>query len=242
MILFFLILLFHLIFMVETYNCTECKIGSKCFKKLFPLELEFINTKKAQIFYSKGENICKQGAFASSVMYVSDGLVKLYLENNNKKITNIRLINSSNFIGLSSIFGENIFNYSVVALKDTNICLIDKEGLKKLIEGNGAFASSLIKRYCENETYLFEKFRSISYKQMNGRLADALLYLSSNELQGDNVFSYINRKDIADFACISKESTVGLLTEFKNEGIIDVNGKDIKIIKPDILKNISKTG
>jgi CRP/FNR family transcriptional regulator, polysaccharide utilization system transcription regulator len=228
--------------MADFYNCTNCKIGSNCFKKLVPLELEFINKKKAQITYTKGENICKQGAFASSVLYISDGLVKLYLENHNKKITNIQILKSSDFIGLSSIFGDNIYNYSVIALKDTDICLIEKEGLKELLENNGSFASSLIRRYCENESYLFEKFRSISYKQMNGRLADVLLYLSSEKLKKEQVFGYINRKDIADFACISKESTVKLLTEFKNEGIIDVDGKDIFIKKPDTLKNISKRG
>lgn len=228
--------------MPDSNNCNDCKIGSNCFKKLIPLELEFINKKKIQVTYSKGENICKQGAFASSVLYISNGLVKQYLENYNKKNTNIRILKSSDFIGLSSIFGDNIYNYSIIALKDTDICLIEKEALKELLENNGSFASSLIKKYCEKESHLLEKFRSISYKQMNGRLADVLLYLSSEDLKEEQVFHYINRKDIADFACMSKESTVMHLTEFKNDGIIDINGKDITIKKPDVLKSISKRG
>jgi CRP-like cAMP-binding protein len=227
---------------VESYNCTDCKIGSNCFKKLYPLELEFINKKKVQIQYSKGENICKQGAFASSVLYISNGLVKLYLENFNKKITNIQILGASDFIGLSSIYGENIYNYSVVALKETEICIIEKEALKELIEKNGAFASSLIKKYCKDESYLFERIRSLSYKQMNGRLADVLLYLTSDLHIEQHVFNYLNRKDIADFACISKESTVKLLNEFNNEGIIHIEGKQITVLKPETLKKISKSG
>lgn len=227
---------------MESFSCNDCKIGSKCFNKLIPLELEFINKKKMQISYSKGENICKQGAFASSVLHISSGLVKLYVENFNKKITNIQILRSTDFIGLSSIYGENIYNYSAIALKETNLCIIEKEALKKLIENNATFAASLIKKYCEDETYLFEKFRSISYKQMHGRLADVLIYLSSEKLSIEQVFQYINRKDIADFACISKESTVKLLTEFKKEGIIDTDGKNISIMKPDLLKSISKRG
>ena len=62
----------------ESINCVDCKNSSKCFKKLIPSELEFINQNKTQILYRKGENICKQGAFASYVLYISDGLVKLY--------------------------------------------------------------------------------------------------------------------------------------------------------------------
>ena len=227
---------------MESNNCKDCKIGSNCFNKLISFELEFINTKKVQINYSKGENICKQGAFASSVLYIKSGLVKLYLENFNKKITNIQILKSTDFIGLSSIYGDNIFNYSVVALKDTDICILEKDAIKKLIEKNGAFASSLIKKYCQEESYLYEKFRSISYKQMNGRLADVLIYLSSQELNKEQIFKYINRKDIADFACISKESTVKLLTEFKNDGIIDIEGKNITVKDHDKLKKISKQG
>lgn len=228
--------------MADSYNCVDCKIGSHCFKKLFPEELDFINQKKTQISYNKGENICKQGAFASYVLYISEGLVKLYVENNGKKFTTIQLLKNGEFIGLSSIYGENIYNYSALALTDVNVCLIEKEAVKKLMEKNAAFASSVIQRYCINERNLFDKIKSISYKQMPGRLADAILYLAAFDYQGGSVFPYLNRKDIADFATISKESTVKLLTAFKNEGLIDLSGKEIQIKRQADLEGISLRG
>jgi CRP-like cAMP-binding protein len=223
-------------------TCLECELGSNCFKKLIPSELEFINQKKIQIRYRKGEILCKQGAFASYVLYISSGLVKLYLENTNNKFTNIKLLKTTDFIGLASIYGENIYNYSVVALKDTDVCLIDKNAIRKLLENNADFASEMIKRYCNSEKHYFNIIKSISYKQMPGRLADTLLNLDSEKLDNESVFKYISRKDIADFACISKESTIRLLTEFKNDGIIDIAGKKIEILNLDKLKEISKFG
>ena len=77
---------------------------------------------------------------------------------------------------------------------------------------------------------------------MNGRLADILLYLSSIKLDNKNVYNFIGRQDIADFACISKESTVKLLTEFKGDGIIEIEGKSIKILDHEKLMSISKRG
>lgn len=225
-----------------TSTCVDCEKVSKCFRKLIPSELEFINQKKIQIQYRKGESLCKQGAFASYVLYISSGLVKLYLENTNNKFTNIKILKSTDFIGLASIYGENIYNYSVVALKETDVCLIDKNAIRKLLENNSEFASEMIKRYCNREKYFFNFIKSISYKQMPGRLADTLLNLSSEEFNNENVFNYITRKDIADFACISKESTIKLLTEFKNEGIIKIDGKNIEILQPDKLKEISRLG
>ncbi len=228
--------------MSSASTCIDCKIGSNCFRKLIPSELEFINQKKTQIRYNKGENICKQGAFASYVLYISNGLVKLYLENTNKKFTNIKILKASDFIGLASIFGDNIYNYSAIALKETDVCLIEKEGIKKLLYNNADFASEMIKRFCNEEKHYFDIIRSISYKQMPGRLADTLLHLDSSQPTNENVFKYITRKDIADFACISKESTIKLLAEFKNDGLINIEGKNIDILDPKKLKEISKTG
>lgn len=226
----------------ESVNCVNCKRSSKCFKQLIPSELEFINQNKTQILYREGENICKQKAFASYVLYISEGLVKLYLESPNSKNINLKILKTSEFIGLSSIYGDNIYNYSTVALKDSVICLIEKESFRKLLIDNGHFASEIIKWHCVNEKQLFNKIQSLGNKQMHGRLADTLMYLSNKNLQEENIFSYLSRKDIAEFAGISTESTVRLLTELKNDNIIDINGKEIKILNLELLKDISRKG
>jgi CRP/FNR family transcriptional regulator len=228
--------------MPEQTNCKDCTISSDCFKTLLDNELDFISNNKTQIQYSKGENLCKQGAFSSSILYINEGLVKVYVENSNKKTTNISILKSQDFIGLSSVFGDNIYNYSAIALKDTQVCLIEKQSFNELLQNNASFGASIIKRYCDRERNLFDKIRSISYKQMNGRLADALLYLSSNKFESENIYKYINRKDIADFACISKESTIKLLNEFDKDGIINLKGKTIEINDLTLLKSISKRG
>jgi len=226
----------------ESINCLDCKNSAKCFKKLIPSELEFISQNKAQILYRKGENICKQGAFASYVLYISDGLVRLYLESPNNKNINLKILKTSEFIGLSSIYGDNIYNYSTVALKDSTICLIEKDSFRKLLTNNGGFASEIIKWYCENEKHLFNKIQSLGNKQMHGRLAGTLLYLNDDSFAHLNLFSTLSRKDIADFSCISLESTVRLLTEWKNEGIISIDGKIIDILDKKRLREIGLRG
>ena len=226
----------------EETNCLDCKKSAKCFQRLIPTELEFINRNKIQISYRKGENICKQSAYASYISYISYGLVKLFLECPDNKNINLRIIKTSEFIGLSSIYGDNIYNYSAKALSDSSVCLIDKAGFKKLLINNGKFASEIIKLYCLYEKHLFDTIKSIGHKQMNGRLADSLLYLSSKEFKDYNVFNYITRKDIAEFSGISLESAVRLLTEFKNEEILRIEGKNIEIIDLGRLKEISRIG
>ena len=77
---------------------------------------------------------------------------------------------------------------------------------------------------------------------MYGRLADALIYLSSEHFKDEDIFSLVTRKDISEFAGLSTETTIRLLNEFKNEGIIKLEGKRIVIINIKSLKKISSCG
>ncbi len=80
------------------------------------------------------------------------------------------------------------------------------------------------------------------YKQMNGRLADALIYLDSLKPEKAEIFQLLSRKDLADFAGISTESAVKLLKQFEKDGLIGLNEKDVKILKSKELLDISRRG
>ncbi len=155
---------------------------------------------------------------------------------------NLKILRSSEFIGMSSVYGNNVYNYSATAMKDTTACLLDKDSIKKLLRNNGNFASEIIKWYCDNEKQLYSKIQSLSNKQMHGRLADTLLYLYNETMDNREILSCLSRKDIAEFSSLSTETTVRLLKEFRNDKIIDIKGRSIKIINYDLLKDISNKG
>ncbi len=226
----------------EITNCLDCMHSTNCFRQKIPDESDFINRNKTQVVYSKGENICKEKAYSSHILYIADGLVKVYLESPNNRHININILKTSEFIGLSSLYGDNIYHYSAVALVDSTICMINKESFQKIILEHGRFASDIIEWYCNKEKQLFKRIKSLGHKQMHGRLADIIFYLCDENFDQDVLFEQLSRKDIADFAGISTESTVRLLTELKNEGVIDLPGKKIEILDKKRLLEISKHG
>lgn len=223
-------------------TCKECQKISRCFRQLLPTELDFINHFKVQIHYSMGEDVCKQGAFASSIIYILDGLIKLSIEGPNNKSFILRIVNPSDFIGLSSLYGENTYHYSARTLMDTTICMIEKESMTKLIRENAVFASEIIKWHCHIETHHYKKIQSLTYKQLHGRLADTLIYLSREDFKITNIFQYLTRKDLAELSAMSTEGAVRILSEFDKDGIIELNGKDIHLLDLEKLVKISKAG
>jgi len=223
-------------------NCKECKSASLCFQYLHPDELEYLNDKKIQLTYTKGENLFKQGAFSPYVMHVVEGVVLIYLQTGYEKQINIRLARTGDFLAFSSVFGDNIYNYSAVALKSSTICMIDKAALKYLMQKNYNFALRITSNNCRNEGQLLEIIKNISFKQMRGKMATALLYLSGDEFSTENIFQYLSRQDIADFASVSTESAIKFIKEFEKEGILKLEGKEIKIVDKDKMMEIAERG
>ncbi|WP_319480748.1 Crp/Fnr family transcriptional regulator [uncultured Draconibacterium sp.] len=204
--------------------------------------LNNLNAYKTRIQYLKSETIFKQGAFAPYVMYVVEGLVKVYLQTGVDKNMSISVASEGEFLAFSSVFGEPVHTYSAQAISNTQICMIEKESLKKILLDNPEFALKITSQNYQNERHLFEVIKNISYKQMRGKLASALLYLSQEEFLKKNIFEFLTRQDIADFASISAESAIKFLKEFEKEKIITLNGKNIIVDNAAQLLNISKNG
>ncbi len=226
----------------ENDNAFQCDITAPCFAYLAENEVEFIRKSKAMVAFRKGENLCKQGAFASYILFIIDGIVKQYIEGDITKSHNLRIYKSGEFVGLSAIYNENIFNYSASALTDTKAYLIEKEIMLHVLESNALFASKIMKNYCRQNNFLFTALQNLIYKQMNGRMADALLYIAGENYKNESVFPLLSRKDIAEFAGTSTESAVKILKAFEKEGIIKLEEKEVIILQKEKLEDISRRG
>jgi len=227
---------------LETDQDFFCDINALCFQLLSPEETDLVKASKTQILFRKGDSLTKQGAFASYVLFIIKGLAIQYIEGEVNKSFNLRIIKPGEFVGLSSVFTKNTFNYSSVALTDCQVILVEKETISHLVKHNGEFGFNLIRRYCEQNANMTETLRTMLFKQMTGRLAESLLYLETIKTDHPDVFHLLSRKNLADFAGISTESAVKLLKSFEQEAIINLHDKDIVIIDKNRLEKISKNG
>lgn len=212
------------------------------FEQMFPEELKILEGNKTKIAYLKGENIFKQGAFAPYVIYIVSGLVKVYLQTGYDKQINIGIAQKGEFLAFSSVFGEKVHSYSTQAITNAEVCMIEKESLKNALLKNPEFALQITSKNYRNERLLIEIIKNLSYKQMRGKLASAIIYLSHIEFLNENIFENLTRQEIADFASISTESAIKFLKEFEKEGIVILNGKNIEIIHQEKLEQLSKNG
>lgn len=135
---------------------------SKCFAQLYPEELERIAIFKKQLQYAKGEQIFKQGAFAHHVYFIIDGIVKLSIQTDFDKQLNLQLVTSGEFIAFNIVYGEKYYPYTATTLRNSTICMIEKEPLQKLILTNAEFSYQINVRNKETEIRLLEIISNIS--------------------------------------------------------------------------------
>ncbi len=219
-----------------------CDITLPCFSALSAEETELVRSSRVQVVFRRGENITKQGAFASYVIFIVSGFSRQFIECSNGRDYNLRIITPGEMAGLSAVFSRNTFSYSVVAITETTGFLIEKEAMAGLVKQNGVFAFSIISRYCEHNARLYTSLDHVLHQQTNGRMATVLLNLAPENFEGEDLFRYLSRRELADFAGISTEGAVKVLKSFERDGLISLSDKSIIILDHSRLEEISRVG
>lgn len=223
-------------------TCVSFVYELSCFDLLTPEEKELVDTRSVLVNYKKGEMICKQGSFASHIMYLEKGLVKIYLEGNPKDLI-LTITPQKNLMGLQALYeGNNTFLYSISTYTDSAVRLIDIQIFKQLLKQNPLFGYRIINILNESTSQSYGRFFSLTQKQLHGRLADILLCLSRKIFKSESFDLPLTRSDLSDLTSMSTESVIRIMKDFKDDGIIDINNKSITLLDLPRLDNISAKG
>ena len=226
----------------EEMNCVTCPVKGPLCTMLTNDELSIINHKRYDIFFKKGETIKKQGTYMSHVISIRSGQCKMYLEGINKKNIILRIIQPHSFIGGPGMYVDHRHHYTVSAIQDTSACFIEIENFKKVMDMNKAFHDSVITEICNNSLITYNRLINITQKQMYGRIADVLLYLTDEVYKSRSFKLTMSNQDIAELAGMSRDSVVRVIRSFASEGYIKADHHNVEIIDYEALNRLNLIG
>ena len=226
----------------KNISCLTCKKRSSCFNELSKADHRILEANRLELKFKRGEVICKQGAFASNIMFIYKGIAKSYLETENGKHVILNVLPEGQMIGLPALFSNNVFPYSAAAVEDCIVCSIDINIFEEYTKSNGGFASEIIKTMNTCTINNYDRYISITQKQMNGRLADVFLHLADYIYKSNQFIMSLSRNDLAEMTHMSPESVTRIITRFKNDKLIKVTGKSYEIRNTEELRKISYLG
>lgn len=221
-------------------TCVECMFHSKSFKFLSQDELEIVDKHRFEVKYKPGEGIFKQGTASTHVVSFNSGLAKIYLEGYNNKQLIIRLIKPGEFIASPGLVSNNLHYYSISAIEPSTVCFIETDVIKSIFKRNHVFGEMLMRDIHSYYSKTLQKLINLNQKHRLGRIAEALIYLSEDIYESDIFSLTITKKELADMAGISTESSFRILRELHDEGNIKIDKKRIEILKKDKLVQMSE--
>ncbi len=226
----------------ENLNCKDCADRSCAVAILSNPELEVLNSNISNIRFEKGERLFKQAALNSHILYIRRGLVKVHMRSEDQKDFILKITPAPAYLGLPTIFGDCVNQYSATAIEPTDACCIDITTFKSLIRNNGAFAYEIIADICKDELCNFRNFVDKAHKQAPGRLAGALIYFAEQVYHQSEFRLPLTRSELAELISTSRESVSRNLHLLKEAGIIDLDKNRIRILKREKLRLIHMAG
>lgn len=202
-------------------------------------ELQTLSKQRPVSKYKKKEVIFHVGDTPHYVFFLNKGSIKTYKTHDDGKEYITNLYKAGDFFGHVAIFENRSYADSALVMEESEICKIPKEDFLNLIYKNRDVAAKFI-RLLSNQVEEQEKqLLSLAYNTVRKRTAEALLQLLKQGTDKAKANSLrVTREDLASLAGTATETVIRCLSEFKEDELIEVNGREIVVLDPEGLENI----
>lgn len=210
-------------------HCIARQLNSM--KSLTKDELREVSACKSMQSYKKGDIIFSENEMLNGVYCVRKGICKLTKLSANGKDQTVKLLGEGDLIGQRSIISEERTNLSAIALNDVKVCFVPKEQILNTIKSNQDFSFKVLQNLAQDLRGAEDDLINMAQKTVRQRLAEALIYVSKSfGVTKDGYLSVnLSREEYASIVGTATESTIRILSQFKKEGLISTQGKNIKI-------------
>lgn len=194
--------------------------------------IQNISDQKVCTSYKKGQVIFNEGSHPFGLYCINSGKVKLSHQGDDGKEQIIRLLRGGDIVGYRALLSGDRYSASAIALEDTQVCFVPKELFVTLLKTDASLSFEMM-RLLSDELHKTEmKLTHLAQKPVRERLAETLLFIKETygfEEDGITLNVRLSREEIANLVGTATESAIRLLSEFKKDGMIELDGKNIRI-------------
>ena len=189
--------------------------------------------------YKAGEIIYSENNNSNYIFLVYKGVVKTFRIDEQGKELITELHKDDDFFGLTSFTQSNHYQESAAAIQDTTVFRVAKNSLKGILHHNHAVTLDLIDYLNENVSDIKEQLLQMAYSSVRKKTASTILRFTEKINSRPDESIRISRNDLASVAGIATETFIRTLSGLKKDGLIDIEGRNIKIVDIESLKKIN---
>ena len=217
--------------------CTLCAGKEHSLFADLPREdLDAISLHKTCIRYKKGQTLFYEGTRPMGLFCINSGKVKVYKISSEGKEQILKLGKPGDFLGYRALISEEFYNSSATVIEEGAMCYIPKSDFLEILQKNPAFFRKMAKRVAHELGLMEQKLVTIAQKSVRERLAATLIMLKETYgMEGDEsnlIDIALSREDLANIIGTATETVIRLLSDFKTQKLISLQGKKIKVLNP----------
>ncbi|XCF07667.1 Crp/Fnr family transcriptional regulator [Tamlana crocina] len=222
-------------------KCEQCIIKQfNALKSLSKEELIRVSGCKTSKIIKKGEVIFDEGEAVNGVFCVRDGICKLSKLSENGKDQIVKMVVKGDLLGQRSLVSVENSNLQATALTDMEVCFIPKSEIINSLQNNPKFSFDVLQEMARDLKVADDFIVNMAQKSVRQRLAETLISIhDSFGVNPDKSLSVmLSREDYSNIVGTATESAIRVLSQFKKEGLVSANGKQIKIEDIEGLKRV----
>ncbi len=201
--------------------------------------LEEIEVNSKSRTFKKKDIIYRQGDYASYAYKIKQGKVKIYQVNEDGKELILDILREGDFVGENALIQDIERTESAQAMEETELILLGRQEFQELLFKNHEVSAQFIKLLSKNLIEKENELIEMAYDTVRKRTADALMKLyETYKSAGGSVKIEVSRADLASMVGTATESVIRMLSEFKKDGFISIEGSTIHILEPEKIASI----
>jgi len=206
-------------------------------------KIEEIHKNSTQKRLKKNHIIFLEGTRPLGVYSITSGRIKIYKTGVEGKDQIIQILKSGDLMGYRAMLSEEQYPVSAETLEDTTLCFIPKKDFIGAMSSNSDLTKEVIKSLSKDLTNMADSITVLAQKPVRERLAGALMVLIDtyeiDESKGESNGINLTREDLANMVGTATETLIRLLHDFKDEQLIETQGRKILIKNKEKLKKVA---
>lgn len=206
---------------------------------------EWVSEQVEVVRYNKNDIIHLEGDEAKYVWTLVSGKVRIYKEGIGQRQQIIRLLKPYDLFGFRAVIAGDTYNSCANAFEACVVCRLSSDCFNQLVRENGEFCYQIMLMMARDLAISEIRTLNLTQKHIRGRLAEALITLIDQygyESDGETIAMLLPREDLANMSNMTTSNAIRTLSQLAQEGLIDINGRHIRILNAEELKRVSRLG
>jgi CRP-like cAMP-binding protein/CheY-like chemotaxis protein len=182
------------------------------------------------------QDIYNEGDEPARVYFVQSGRIKTVKTTDGGKELITGLYGPGEFFGYLALLEHTTHGDSAVALDDAELIYIPADDFRQLLLRNYEVGQQFIRLLAGRVREREQQLLAMAYDSIRRRVADTLLHLHAQTSADPAARIQLARDDMAAMVGTAPESLIRTLSEFSQNGLIELTPKNIRVLEPDKLR------